>query len=595
MATAQCNGQAPREELERVLSSACFAHSKGLSRLLRFLVERQLEGRESELKESVIGVEVYGRRPDYDPKLDSTVRSEATRLRTRLSKYYSTEGSQDLLVIELPKGGYVPGFRQPDATRSVQRASHKRLWLAVGLAGFATALGLWWAAHKGAPIPIAVLPLVNLSSDGASDYLADGLTSEIISELSIIEGLSVRSQTSSFALKRKSPNMHEAGVQLAADYILEGSVLRDGQQLRINTRLVRARDDVPIWSGKFEREWTDVLSIRDEISRGIVNSLRLKLGRGQRRYETSAEAYDLYLRARALGTQRFAGDGDVIGLFENAIAKDPSLAPAYAALAAAYAFRSFQSPNDPGRADELAKMRVAAQKAIELDPLLAEAHSALGTAHARDGQWEQAELSFHRAIEIAPSFSTAHGNFSLFLLLPLGRIEAAVREARAEVRLDPLSPSAHNLLADALLLAGRFDEAARECQKIPADTVYKSECLGRARLAQGRTAEAIPILAVSATDNWGYLANAYARAGQRAEAEKLMAEAPRLYPRRRGPFQRALAFAGLGDTERTVDALAEMAGVGPVRIGFTLNSPEFAFVRGNPRVKTLRKKVGLPE
>ena len=293
MATAPGNGQSPREELERVLSSACFARSEGLSRLLRFLVERQLEGRESELKESLIGVEVYGRRPDYDPKLDSTVRSEVARLRARLSKYYSTEGSQDPLVIELPKGGYVPGFRQSEPSPGVQRASPKRLRLAACLAGFAvaaTALGVWWAVHKGAPIPIAVLPLVNLSPDPANDYLADGLTSEIISELSIIEGLSVRSQTSSFALKGKSRNVREAGRQLAADYILEGSVVRSGQQLRIDTRFVRTRDDVPIWSGKFEREWTEVLAIQDEISRGIVNSLRLKLGRGRRRYETSARS-----------------------------------------------------------------------------------------------------------------------------------------------------------------------------------------------------------------------------------------------------------------------------------------------------------------
>src|SRR5580700_1880137 len=114
MATAQEKRPASREELERILSSACFARSEGLSRLLRFLVERQLDGRDSELKESLIGVEVYGRRPDYDPKLDSTVRSEMARLRARLSKYYSTEGIQDTLVIDLPKGGYVPGFREPE-------------------------------------------------------------------------------------------------------------------------------------------------------------------------------------------------------------------------------------------------------------------------------------------------------------------------------------------------------------------------------------------------------------------------------------------------------------------------------------------------
>ena len=196
MATAQRNPQSPREELERVLSSDCFARSEGLSRLLRFLVERQLEGREGELNESIIGVEVYGRRPDYDPRRDSTVRSEVRRLRALLSKYYSTEGSQDLLVIELPKGAYVPSFRQPEPVPALQRARPKRLGLAACMAGFvfaATALGAWWAVHKNVPIPIAVLPLVNLSQDPANGYLADGLTSEIISELSIIEGLTVRS------------------------------------------------------------------------------------------------------------------------------------------------------------------------------------------------------------------------------------------------------------------------------------------------------------------------------------------------------------------------------------------------------------------
>jgi len=146
MATAQDNGQSPRQELERVLSSDCFARSEGLSRLLRFLVERQLEGRKSEIKESVIGVEVYGRNPDYDPKLDSTVRSEMARLRARLSKYYSTEGNQDLLVIDLPKGSYIPSFRPLEPVPVLQRARPKRLGFAACLAGLvvaAKALGAW--------------------------------------------------------------------------------------------------------------------------------------------------------------------------------------------------------------------------------------------------------------------------------------------------------------------------------------------------------------------------------------------------------------------------------------------------------------------
>jgi TolB-like protein len=246
-------------------------------------------------------VEVFGRRPDYDPKLDSTVRTEAVRLRARLNKYYSTEGRQDPLVIELPKGGYVPRVRQPGVMGGVHRASPKRLWLAVVLAGFvvaATTTGVWWTLHKTAPILIAVLPLVRLSQDPGNDYFADGLTGELIRDLSIIDGLTVRSQTSSFALKGKPRNIHEAGNQLEADYIVEGSVVRSGLRVRITAQLVRVRDDVPLWSGKFDRDLTDILAVQEEISRGIVNNLRLKLGRGRRRYETSVEADDLYLHAR---------------------------------------------------------------------------------------------------------------------------------------------------------------------------------------------------------------------------------------------------------------------------------------------------------
>ncbi len=226
----------------------------------------------------------------------------------------------------------------------------------------------WWTYNRNAPITIAVLPLENLNHDPAYDYLADGLTDELIRNLSTFEGLAPRSRTSSFALKGKPLNVREAGKKLAADYIVEGSVLRSGQQLRINAQLVRVRDDFMVWSGEFDRDVSGALAIQDEISRAIVNNLRVRLGRGRRRYETSPEAYDLYLHARALDFRQS------IGPFEEAIAKDPSFAPAYAGLAATYAYRTSTVYFD--RKDELTKMRAAAEKAIELDPLLAEAHDA---------------------------------------------------------------------------------------------------------------------------------------------------------------------------------------------------------------------------
>jgi TolB-like protein len=584
--------QAVERELERVLSSSGFLRNERLSRFLRFVVDRNLEGRHEEIKESLIAVEVFGRKPDYDPKQHSIVRTEAGRLRARLAEYYAGEGSQDPMIIELPKGGYIPKFRQLDPAGREQKPRSRRLWLAVALAGLAVALaavGWWWARHKSEPIVIAVLPLENLSHDPTNDYFADGLTDEIIRNLSVIEGLAVRSRTSSFAFKGTARNVREAGRQLEANYILEGSVLRAGQQLRINAQLVRVRDDFPLWSGKFDRELTDVFAIQDEISRGIVNQLRLKLGRGRRRYETSVEAYDLYLHAQALPVQPGARLDENIGRFEQVIARDPSFAPAYAGLASAYTIRSVMFPLDHPR-DELSKMRSAAEKAIQLDPLLAEAHDALGLVYARDGQWEQSEKSFRHAIQLDPNRSTTYTHFAGWFLIVLGRIEEALQELRAAEKADPLSPEVHRGLALALILNNRYDESAGYSQKLPADEPFKNTLLARAWLGQGRFNEAIELLDDDPPRvSGGFLGYAYARSGRRAEAEKLAATLTV------SPFHQALIFAGLGDKDRTLEALDRMIDLGALRVGKTLAYPELALLRGDPRLKALRKKVGLPE
>src|SRR5207249_6383944 len=207
---------------------------------------------------------------------------------------------------------------------------------------------------------------------------------------------------------------------------LEGSVLRTSQQLRINVQLIRARDDFLVWSGRYDRELTDALAIQDDISRGIVNSLRLKLGRGRRLYETSAEAYDLYLSGRALQIRLgFQGVLESVGLLEQAVAKDPTLAPAQAGLAWAYALRSGSDQSDLTR--DLPKMRAAMEKALRLDPLLPEAHTAFGVASAREGQWGLSENSFRHALKIDPNNPRSYGLFAMHLLLPLGRIEEALR------------------------------------------------------------------------------------------------------------------------------------------------------------------------
>ena len=591
-----CSSEAVRAQLEKILASEGFARNDRLSGFLRFAVEHELSGRGDQLKESIIGVEVFGREPGYDPRHDSVVRTEAAKLRARLVKYYET--AADSLVIELPKGAYKPVFRYPpseDVPKPAKRwrmpppVRPRTLWLAaiVGLLVVVFSNLAWWRFHQSEPIPIAVLPLINLNQDPSNDYFADGLTSEIIRNLTIIEGLTVRSEASSFAFKGKAQKSRDVGNQLEADYLVEGSVLRSGQQLRINVELIRARDDFPIWSGRYDRELVDIFAIQDEISRGVVNNLRLKLGQGRRRYETSTEAYDLYLHGLALAVQFSGAPLRRIPVLEQAVEKDPSFAPAYAALAVAHLTLSGQPGNDAP--DEVAKMRAAAEKAVQLDPLSGESYDALGGAFAREAQWEQAEKSFRRSMDIQPSRLGSHGWFAMYYLLPLGRVEEAIRELRIAEKSESIF---RFFLSDALADAGRNDEAAEICSRLPPEFPGKTQCMPGSLVRQGKAIEVIETYGSRPDNPPGVkvaLVCAYAKLGRRDEAEK----AANVFG-----INRTIALACLGDKDRALDTFESNTAIGPIRIGWFLlraDRENPGLLRGDPRWKALRKKVGLPE
>jgi serine/threonine-protein kinase len=596
--------RAIREQLERILASPGFARNERLSRFLRFAVERRLQNTDHEVKESVIAVEVFGRSPDYNPKRDPIVRTEAARLRARLNEYYLNGGQSDPIIIELPKGGYSAVIRERSvggaAAPEVSGVSSGPAWVSRGrfvwIAVFLTlafASAAMYVRNQKAPIPIAVLPLENVSQKPDGGALADGLTSEIIRDLSTVEGLAVRSQTSSFALKG-APNVREAGRQLSADYVVEGSVLRSGRHIRITTQLIRVKDDRAVWSGRFDREFSDVMTIQDEISRGIVNALRLSLGQGRRRYETNAQAYEVYLRAQALRVRRgLTGHDEAVEPLEKAISLDRSFAPAYALLAIAYAIRSGQFRFDI--ADQLGKMRQRAEEAIRLDPLLAEAQIGLGIAASRDADWDRAERAFRRAIELNPREPSARYYFGAYVLFPLGRFKEAIQQLQAAEELDPLNGNTHMLFAYLLMAVGRPTEAEAHCHKTPPEFPLKQECLGWALLRQGRVAEAMRT-ADQAFDrnNRGtplrsVLACAYVAAGRRKDAEDLAADSAS------NPLNQAHIFACLGDKDRALQALDRATPIGPFRVGREVLAPELSFMRGDPRLSAVRKKVGLPE
>jgi TolB-like protein/Flp pilus assembly protein TadD len=458
---------------------------------------------------------------------------------------------------------------------------------------------LWLAQRKPEPPApvIAVLPFVNRSAEPESEYFVEVLTDELIRNLALIEGLEVRSRTSSFTFKDKPRNMREVGEQLKVNFVVEGSVLRSAEKLRINANFVRVADDFTLWSGAFERELRDVFAIQDEISRSVVNELRLKLGRGKRRYDTNPETYELYLKARALQGSTLIPTVKVTRsaeLFEQVIAKDPAFAPAYAGLANAYGAQSlFLGPRALSQLEReaaFARMRPTAERALQLDPLLAEAHAAMGVVYVRESDWTSAEKAFRRAIELNPNLTPAYVHLAYMVLCITGRFEEALQELDKAIRADPLSADPWEPRALALLCAGRYDgalESSRRGEALDPENPVIKQLKARALLQKGRAPEAIAILEQSGEPSKGQLGYAYAVTGRRAEAETLAAEGAN-FPRRR-----AWIYAGLGDKDRVFEALEEMAARKDPGAQLYLIFPELAVIRTDPRLPVFRKKVGL--
>ena len=585
--------------LAHLLSNAGFSRNERQSKFLRFLVERHLEGREGELKESVIGVEVFDRKPDYDPKLDAIVRTEAVRLRSRLSRYYADEGREAPVVIELPKGGYRLVFRHRAAVPDVHERPARGTWwavaavvaLSISLAG----TGWWWTRASRTSYAVAVLPLENLGPDPANDYFADGLTDEIVRDLSTIEGLTVRSRTSSFSLRDKQLTAAQVGRQLDVEYLLEGSVLHAGERLRVDAQLIRVRDDFPVWSGRFDRELTDVFAIQDEISRGIVNGLRLKLGQGRRRYETSVEAHDLYLRGR-YAMKDFpdvagARAREAVQYFEQAIAKDRSYALAYAGLADTF----LAIHGNMVKPDALPRARAAAKKAVELDPLLSEAHSAWASVRAREYAWQEAEQGFRRAIELNPNNALAHLDLGFSVLVMHGRFDEGLREVRQAAQLDPLSPYTRTEFARALLLAGTYRESieqARKAIELAPERNRPYMVLRRALYMNGDVTEALTVpqkgLVVGA-QVWP--ACAYFRAGRREEAFEILQKLAATPPPHVGSLVAVHACAG--EKEQAIRYLQQQFAMNQSGLADSLQAPELAWMRSDPRITQLRKQIDL--
>jgi serine/threonine-protein kinase len=450
---------------------------------------------------------------------------------------------------------------------------------------------------------IAVLPLQNLSAEPDSDYFTDGLTDEIIRSLAAIEGLEVRSRTSSFAFKDKPRNLRDVGAQLGVNLVLEGSILRSGSRLRINAQLVQVPGDVPLWSERFDRELKEVFGIQDEISRAIVRRLRLTLGHRQPRHGRSFEAYEAYLRGRYFWNQRSeTGLKRAIEYFQAAARLDPGYASAYAGIAQSYGPLGYFEHVPPLEA--LAGMRTAVTSALAIDQDLAEGHAARALLLAvHEWRLPDAEPAFLRALALDPSDATTHNWYAQYLIAT-GRHEEALAESRRAIELDPLALVLTSGFGKRLYWARRFDEAIAQCRKtLDLDPAYDAarRCVALAYAAQGAHEQAVRELqwngpdspqAPSALADLGYV---YARAGRAHDARKVISELTNRSAREYvSPYALALVHAGLGETQRALEWLERAGEERTPRLLFLSVEPMFDGLRSDPRFAALRRKLGLP-
>jgi serine/threonine-protein kinase len=500
------------------------------------------------------------------------------------TRFASAAAMEAALVTALADadGTAVAGANQPRAART-----RRAVVGAVMLGVIALALGVVWRAPWRLSEPsIIVLPFENLNADSDSALVVDGLTNELIDRLTGIDGLRVASRTPALARGTVRPTLADLGAQAGADVVLDGSVRTSGNGLRISARLTRVSDDRTLWARTFERAAGDVFAIQDEIALAIVNELRLTLGSGQRRYQTSPDIYYQFLRARGLHARRNpVNSAEAAALFERVVAGDPSYAPAWAGLASALASIPRTGPELPPPDP---RMEGAALRALQLDPLLAEAHAAMGVLYSSHRDWENSEASYRKAIELNPGLTTSHTEFVLWVLLPMARWDDAFEVLEAAREADPLSLDVRRIQALIDVDTGRYDQAienARWVLERDPQFPYASVWLGRALTLSGRTDEALPIVEKGDPSYLGYL---YAVIGRRAEAEALAASLADT------PVRQMLIYGGLGDKDRAFEAL-ERAVVANWWMAATWSTrPEMAVLRGDPRLAAIRKRLGLP-
>jgi TolB-like protein/Tfp pilus assembly protein PilF len=453
---------------------------------------------------------------------------------------------------------------------------------------------------------IAVLPFVDLSPQKDQEYFCDGLAEELINSLSHISELHVPARSSSFSFKGKDIDIREVGKTLNVETVLEGSVRKAGNRLRITAQLINVADGYHMWSERYDRDMDDIFAIQDEISLAIVDNLRVKLLKGEKtkivkRHTEDKEAYSLYLKGRYFWNRRHEGDmKKAIECYQQALAKDPTYAIPYVGIADVFNVFGLWSFIDPK--DAFSKAKAAVSKALELDDTLGEAYTSLAFINmCFDWDWDEAEKNYKRGIELNPKNAYAHGWYAIFLV-GQRRNKDAIEEAHTALEFEPLSPIMNALLGTVLGYGGYIEKGREQLNK----ALEMEPNLPMAHLWLGLQYFVSPddfqkaivhlekAIQLGITFALGWLGWALAHTGRKNDAENILDRLDEIAKQRYiSPFQTALVFIGLDRMDEALEYL---------QLAYKEREPFLAFfllvevpgpIRSDPRCREMLEKVGL--
>jgi TolB-like protein/Tfp pilus assembly protein PilF len=522
------------------------------------------------------------------------------------------------------------GIKRTETADAMPAATRKKkhVWIYVVVIGVLLSIGLFLlgrysavngasrssasaARTEAATVPdksIAVLPFDNLSRDPDNAYFAEGVQDEILTRLAKIGDLKVISRTSTEKYKSAPANLREIAQQLGVAHIVEGSVQKANDQVRVNVQLINALTDAHLWADTYDRKLLDIFSVESDIAKTIADTLQAKLSGSEKtaiskKPTANPEAYELYLKARFFWNKRTGADLKTAAqYFERAVTADPSYGSAYAGLAQSYLLIPVFGAGAPR--DFFPKAMVAAHRAIKLDETSAEGHSALAMLVLFDFKFKESEEEFRRAIELNPNYATAHHWLGNSLLVTLGRFDEAIKEGERAVELDPLSLIINADLGSTLMIARRYDEAIAQLRRtlaLDGNFGYAHWNLGEALYLKGDIPAAISEYekAAALDDDPQILAllgRAYADTGKREQAleilQKLNEKGQQHYVRK---YLYTVVYTGLGDKATAIDYLEKANEDGDTPDTTWLKvDPIFDPLRSEPRFQQLIAKMFPP-